>query len=72
MVAWLQWNGCSVKLVLVCSWCWLLGCTGTVAESSWSWSVVGAGRCVVVPWYLPGKCREKTRSDLGRLSEFSS
>ena len=41
------------------------------AGLSWSWSTAGAGCCVVISLYLPGRCCEKTKSDLGRLSEKS-
>ena len=33
----------------------LLGRAETAAGLSWCWSVVGAGCCVVVLWYLPEK-----------------
>ena len=47
----------------------LLGCSGTTAGLSWSWSAVGAGWCIVISWYLPGRHNEETKSDLERLSE---
>ena len=50
----------------------LLGCVGTAAGLSWCWSAVGSCCCVVVSCYLPRKCNEETKSDLGRLSEVSS
>ena len=34
--AWLWRNSCWVKLVLVCIWCWWLGCTGMAARSECS------------------------------------
>ena len=54
-----------------CCRCWLLGYTGMAAGLSWSWSAVDASCCAVVLWYLPGRCCEETKSDLGRLSEVS-
>ena len=48
-----------------------LGYAGSAAGLSWCWSDIGAGCCVVVSWYLPGRWSEETKSDLGRLSEVS-
>ena len=41
-IAWLRMNGCWIKLVLVCSWCWLLS-SGTAAGLSWCWVAIDGG-----------------------------
>ena len=61
----LSWNWSAV-----CAGCF--GCAGTAAGLSWCWSAVCAGSCVFVPFYLPGRCSEETKSGLRRISEVSS
>ena len=49
----------------------VLGRVGTAAEFSWSWSADGVGCCVVVSWYLPGRCNEETKTSLKRHFEVN-
>ena len=45
-----------------------LGCTGTAARLSCSWSAVGAGCSIIISWYLPGRCSKTLRLALRRAA----